>query len=181
MDDQWRISSYDPAWRSEFYAVGAVIRKALSSIALRIDHVGSTSVPGLAAKPIVDIQVSVLNRDDDASFVNQLISAGFVHRADNPDKTKRYFRETPGMRRVHVHVRESGSIGEQLTLLFRDYLRNDEESRTWYTAEKQRLLDLYYHDRAAYVEGKGPIVWDILQQAHRWAKEVNWRPGASDA
>lgn len=180
MDDQWIISSYNPAWPSEFETVGAAIRKALGSVAQRIDHVGSTSVPGLAAKPIVDIQVSVLNRDDDASFVYRLTSIGFVYRTDNPDRTKRYFRETPGKRRVHVHVRECGSIGEQLTLLFRDYLRNDEDSRTRYAAEKQRLLNLHFHDRSAYVEGKGPIVWDILQRAHRWAQKNNWRPGESD-
>lgn len=181
MDNQWRIAPYNPVWQDEFAATAANIRLALGAIALRIDHVGSTAVPGLAAKPIIDIQVSVYNRDDDVSLIKQLTSIGFTFRADNPDKTKRYFRESPGMREVHVHVRESGSIGEQLALLFRDYLRKNEESRTMYAAEKHRLMKLYDHDRPAYVEGKGPIVWSILQRAHKWAQEVNWRPCASDA
>ncbi|SYX83326.1 protein of unknown function [Paenibacillus alvei] len=71
--------------------------------------IGSTSVEGLAAKPIIDIQVSVRSWDDSEHLIRQFNSIGYVHRADNPDKTKRYFREAPGGKRTHIHVRELGS------------------------------------------------------------------------
>jgi hypothetical protein len=95
----------------------------LGEVALRIDQIGSTAVPGLGAKPIIDIQVSVADFEPLAAFRRPLEQLGYVYRADNPERTKRYFREPPGRRRIHVHVRQAGSFSEQWALLFRDYLR----------------------------------------------------------
>lgn len=180
MEDQWGIVEYDPEWRSLFLEVGRNIREALGDIADRIDHVGSTSIVGLDAKPIIDIQISISNFEDVSQYKNKLESIEFVFRKENPDKTKRYFREVPGHRRTHIHVRQTGSYSEQLTLLFRDYLREHKEDCIRYSAEKHRLMELYKQERQKYVEGKGPIVWEIIQKAHIWSQEIGWKPGKPD-
>jgi len=180
MEDQWRIATYDPEWIHLFKDIAGKLRNSLGDLAVRIDHVGSTSIPGLDAKPIIDIQISVLDFDDVRSYRDKIESVGFVLREENPDKTKRYFREIPGTRRTHIHVKQAGSFSEQMTLLFRDYLRQHPEDGWRYAQEKHRLMALYKHERPKYVEGKGPIVWDILQKAHLWSQEVGWKPGRSD-
>ncbi|MGH2816243.1 MAG: GrpB family protein, partial [Actinomycetota bacterium] len=90
------IVPYDPAWPEQFAELGRELRAELGDIALRIDHVGSTAVPGLAAKPIIDVQVSVAAFEPLAAFRQPLERLGYVFRADNPEPTKRYFREPQG-------------------------------------------------------------------------------------
>jgi GrpB-like predicted nucleotidyltransferase (UPF0157 family) len=115
------IVAYDPAWPERFVELGRTLRGGLGEVALRIDHIGSTAVPGLAAKPIIDIQVSVAAFEPLEAFRVPLERLGYVYRADSSERTKRYFREPPGRRRTHVHVRRAGSFSEQWALLFRDY------------------------------------------------------------
>jgi len=181
VEDQWRIAEYNPKWKELFLETGRRLREVLGDAAIRIDHVGSTSIPGMPAKPIIDIQISVADLEPVNVYKDQIESLGFVFRPDNLDKTKRYFREQPGQRRTHIHVRRLGSFSEQLTLLFRDYLRCHPDDCKRYADEKRRLMHLYKDDRSKYVEGKGPIVWDILQRAHAWSQETGWTPGESDA
>ncbi|WP_256992706.1 GrpB family protein [Paenibacillus sp. SSG-1] len=109
MENQWRIAPYDPAWRQLFSGLGMKLRGALGEAAVRIDHVGSTSIPGMDAKPIIDVQVSVAELQDVARYRDKIESVGFMFREDNPDLTKKYFREVPGTRRTHIHVRQAGS------------------------------------------------------------------------
>jgi GrpB-like predicted nucleotidyltransferase (UPF0157 family) len=180
MEDQWRITNYDPEWRNLFLDIGSKLRSSLGELAVRIDHVGSTSVNGLDAKPIIDIQISVLNFDDERNYKTKIEKVGFVLRKENPDKTKKYFREIPGNRRTHIHVRRASSFSEQITLLFKDYLREHPEDCLKYAEEKHRLMKLYKNERPKYVEEKGPIVWEILQKAHIWSQEVGWKPGRTD-
>ncbi|MCC2685854.1 MAG: hypothetical protein K0R75_2753 [Paenibacillaceae bacterium] len=106
---------------------------------------------------------------------------GFLHRADNPDLTKRYFRESAGNRRVHIHVRELGSWSEQYALLFRDYLRSHPEDSVQYANEKYRLMERYQDEREKYVDGKSPIIWTIMEKASQWSQETGWKPGNTDA
>lgn len=179
-EDQWRIAPYNPEWINMFTDIGLRLKDSLQELAIRIDHVGSTSVVGLEAKPIVDIQISVLNYEDVLSYKSKIESVGFVLREENPDRTKRYFREVSGSRRTHIHVRQSGSFSEQMTLLFRDYLRSHPEDCKRYADEKHRLMRIYKNERPKYVEGKGPIVWDIIRKAHIWSQEIGWAPDKTD-
>jgi GrpB-like predicted nucleotidyltransferase (UPF0157 family) len=117
------VIDYDPAWPELFAAPGRELRAALGSAAMRIDHVGSTAVPDLAAKPIIDAQISVASFEPLNAFRDPIESCGFVWRPKNEEMTRRYFRERPGRRRTHVHVRRAGSFCEQLNLLHRDHLR----------------------------------------------------------
>lgn len=175
-----RVVPWDPAWSGLFGEVAGRLRRELGERALRIDHIGSTAVPGLAAKPIVDVQVSVAALEPVDGYRAALERAGFLLRTDNTERTKRYFRERPGERRTHVHVRRAGSFSEQLALLFRDFLRADTAWAERYAREKHRLAPLLSVDRTAYVRGKEPIVWEILRAADGWAQASGWEPGPSD-
>jgi GrpB-like predicted nucleotidyltransferase (UPF0157 family) len=123
MTNEIIVVPYDSEWPNLFQTLGYALRNALGDIALRIDHIGSTSIQGLDAKPIIDVQISVASFDPIEVIAIPLQKIGFYYRFDNLDLTKRYFREALGDRRTHIHVRRIGSWSEQITLLFRDYMR----------------------------------------------------------
>ncbi len=102
-------------------------------------------------------------------------------RSENVERTKRYFREQPGARRTHIHVRRAGSFSEQFALLFRDYLRAHPRRAAEYAAVKHRLVPVLLTDRRGYVEAKGPFVWETIRLADDWAQAIGWEPGPSDA
>jgi GrpB-like predicted nucleotidyltransferase (UPF0157 family) len=181
MSDPITVVSYDPAWPEIFRQLGTQLRGALGGVALRIDHIGSTAVAGLAAKPIVDVQISVERLEPVEPFRSPLEAAGFRYRATNTEPTKRYFREPPGRRRTHIHVRRAGSFSEQVPLLFRDFLRADPVAALDYGQHKQALAARLAHDRRGYLEAKLPITWDVLRRADQWAQHTGWEPGPSDA
>jgi GrpB-like predicted nucleotidyltransferase (UPF0157 family) len=175
------VIEYDPVWPELFAALGRDLRAGLGSIALRIDHIGSTAVAGLAAKPIIDVQISVASFEPLIAFREPIESCGFVWRAGDDDLTRRYFRERPGRRRTHVHVRLAGSFSERLNLLHRDYLRADPVRAGEYAVVKRSLAHLLLTDRQAYVDSKASFVWGTIARAHDWAQLTGWEPGASDA
>ena len=181
MSDPITVVSYDPVWPELFRQIGAQLRAAMGGVALRIDHIGSTAVPGLAAKPIVDVQISVERLEPVEPFRSPLEAAGFRYRAANTEHTKRYFREPPGQRRTHIHVRRTGSFSEQFALLFRDFLRADSAAALDYGQHKQALAARFTNDRRGYLEAKLPIIWDVVRRADQWAQQTGWEPGPSDA
>lgn len=175
------IHPWTPDWAAEFALRGAALRQSLGSLALRIDHIGSTSVVGLAAKPIVDIQVSVADFEPIDALVDAMDAAGYVWRGDNPELTKRYFREAPGAPRCHVHVRLAGHWSQQWALLYRDYLRTHPAAAAAYEAEKRRLAAIHADDGRAYTDAKGDFMWATIRAADDWAQATGWRAGPSDA
>ena len=175
------VLAYDPAWKERFTLLAKGLRVSLGETALRIDHVGSTSVVGMWAKPIVDIQISVPFLDLLDEFRLPLEQLGYLYRADNPDLTKRYFREKPGTTRTHIHVRQAGSYSEQEALLFRDYLRQQPEEAEKYAMFKQDLAVQYRDFPKRYVEEKAPFIHAMLMNARVWSQEVGWFPRESDA
>jgi GrpB-like predicted nucleotidyltransferase (UPF0157 family) len=175
------IVPYDPDWPERFATLGTALRDALGETALRIDHIGSTAVPGLAAKPVIDIQISVASLEPLDAYRFPLEKLGYRFHPDNPDLTKRYFREPIGERRTHVHVRQAGSWSEQLALLFRDYLRVRPVDVERYAELKYQLAVAYGNDREGYTEAKGPLIWELVARAHVWSQETGWQPGPSTA
>jgi len=147
---------------------------------LRIDHIGSTSIAGLAAKPIIDIQISVADFEPLDLYRLPLEKLGYVFRATNPELTKRYFREQPGTRRTHIHVRRLGNWAEQFALLFRDYLRSHDQDAQTYARLKYDLAEQYQDDRQGYTESKSPPIWEIMRKADRWSQETGWKAGLTD-
>lgn len=181
-DPVW-IVPYDVTWPEQFAQLARPLRNALGPVALRIDHIGSTSVPQLAAKPVIDIQISVADFEPLDVYRLPLESLSYIFHADNPERTKRFFREAPGRRRVHIHVRRVGSFSEQFALLFRDYIRTHPDIAFQYAQLKIGLAQQYsqVEDRHAYTEAKGPFIWKVIAQADEWAQQTGWLPGPSSA
>lgn len=181
MADPIVVVPYDLEWPSHFRQLGARLRAALGGVALRIDHIGSTAITGMSAKPIVDVQVSVAALEPMEPYRTPLEALGFRWRADNEDRTKRYFREPPGSPRTHLHVRRTGSWSEQFALLFRDYLRAHPDDAAAYAELKHRLAAQHRDQREAYVEAKRPFIWQVMDRATEWSQATGWEPGPSDA
>jgi GrpB-like predicted nucleotidyltransferase (UPF0157 family) len=174
------IVPYDARWPERFAQLAKDLRSALGEVALRIDHIGSTSIPSLVAKPVIDIQISVANFEPLDAFRIPLERLGYVFHPENRELTKRYFREPPVHSRTHIHVRRAGSFGEQLALLFRDFLRLHPDVAAQYGACKTELALQYRTEREAYTGAKSPFIWQVIAQADLWAQQAGWRPGPSD-
>ena len=144
------IVPYDSHWPEQFAQIGGAMRSALGSAALRIDHIGSTSIPGLDAKPVIDVQLSVAALEPMTTYLSPLANLGYEWREFNDDLTRRYFREPPGRQRTHLHVKQAGSWSEQMALLFRDYVRHHAAAAQRYAALKHQLALIYRDDRPAY-------------------------------
>lgn len=177
--DPVHIEPYDPAWPQRFALIGAQLRTALGERARRIDHIGSTAVPGLAAKPIIDIQVSVVDFEPFAPLRAAIEALGYGWGDQNPDLTKRFFRDHDP-HTVHIHVRIAGSWSEQQALLFRDFLRAHPDVAADYAAIKRELAARYRLDREAYTEAKSDFIWGVYRHANAWSQEIGWFPGPSD-
>ncbi len=174
------VVEYDASWPLVFRGRAERLRQHLRDVGLRIDHIGSTSIPDLAAKPIIDIQISVASLEPTAPFREPLEALGYVFRSDNAERTKWYFREAPGTRREHVHVRKAGSWGEQFALLFRDYMRMHPDEAQAYALLKHELAERYRDDRHGYTDAKQPFMWSVMQRATDWSQTVGWEPGPTD-
>jgi GrpB-like predicted nucleotidyltransferase (UPF0157 family) len=128
------------------------------------------------------VQVSVASFEPLDAFRLPIERAGFGYRPDNPERTKRYFRERPGGRRTHIHVRRAGSFSEPLALLFRGFLRAHPDHARAYAELKHRLAKEFSSpaQRQDYVEAKGPFIWETMRLADDWAQATGWEPPPSD-
>jgi GrpB-like predicted nucleotidyltransferase (UPF0157 family) len=173
--DPIKIAPYDPRWPGRFQTMRARLAEALGGTAMRIDHVGSTSIPGLAAKPIIDIQISVPDVEDEQAYVAPIESLGLALRWAEPGH--RYFRPPPGLPRDYqVHVCTIGSEWERVHLLFRDYLRSHADVAAQYEALKHDLAARHTGERVAYNDAKAPLIDSTVALATDWARENGWRP-----
>ena len=167
--DEIAITDYDPSWPHMFEQEEAVIRCALpDGLIIRFEHFGSTAIPGLAAKPIIDILLGVNSINDArAVAVPALESLDYAFWSDNPDKEHLFFvKGLPpnGPRTHHVHVVGMASA-KWNAILFRDYLRGHFEEADRYLALKRELMERFRSDREAYTEGKSHFVQEIILKA----------------
>ena len=184
------IVPYQENWPSEFQAIAGSLRRALGELALRIDHVGSTSVPGLSAKDVIDIQITVAALDDRVRTA--MATLGYTplegwrdHRpphvvGSETEWEKMLFLPPPGQRRIHAHARVQGRANQRYALLFRDYLRAHPATAEAY-AELKRRLAQSLADPQMYPEVKDPAVDLIYLAAEEWAAATHWQAGPSDA
>ena len=163
------LAPYDPLWPREFERVRAEVAEALPDWILSIDHVGSTSVPGLDAKPIIDISVAVPDMEKSLSVVPVLQELGFTYRPDDDLPDRHYFpRTVDGLRRHHVSLAEPDSWNRRNSLVFRDALRRDPELARGYGELKRRLAAAVGRDRLAYLNGKTDLFLGVLRaEGHR--------------
>ena len=158
------VVDYDPAWPERFRQEAARIRAALGEVARTVEHIGSTSVPDLAAKPIIDILLVVENSGDEASYVLALEEAGYMLRV-----REREFHEHRMLRTaakdVHIHVFSPDSPEIKRYLLLRDRLRASEEERELYARTKRSLSHRSWPSMQHYAEAKTEVIEDIIARA----------------
>ena len=173
-NDPVEVVDYDPRWPKLFERMRKRLAKELGAAAVRIDHVGSTAVPGLAAKPVIDIQVSVPDVEDEGAYVAAIERCGQALRYR--EKGHRYFRPPPGRKRTYqVHVCSAGSQWERDHLLFRDFLRAHADEARRYEAMKYDVAGHHRGDRIGYNDAKGPLIQELTAAAEVWAARVDWR------
>jgi GrpB-like predicted nucleotidyltransferase (UPF0157 family) len=168
-DPAIRIVRYDPAWPAMFEREAAAIRSALGSVAVRVDHVGSTAVPGLDAKPIIDIQVSVASMEPVDAYRRPLEGLGYLYVL-HPDFPDFPFLGKPAARprTHHIHICEAGGPHERRHLAVRDFLRAHPEEVAAYAAFKRVIAGRCPGDRLAYMARKDRYVVDLERRALDW-------------
>jgi GrpB-like predicted nucleotidyltransferase (UPF0157 family) len=155
------IAEYDATWPAKFQEHRRRIATALGERARGIEHIGSTAVPGLAAKPIVDVLITVDDPDDEEAYLPDLLAAGYVLRVREPGH--RMVR--PPTHDANVHVWAAGSEDARRYLAFRDRLRRSTEDRDRYEAVKRSLADRDWPSRQHYARAKSDVVAEILRRA----------------
>jgi GrpB-like predicted nucleotidyltransferase (UPF0157 family) len=162
------VQDYDPQWPARFLTVRERIRAALNGRALDIQHIGSTAVPGLAAKPIIDVLLTVPDVEDEAAYGPALAKAGFSIRVREPGH--RMFR-TP-QRDVHVHVFEPDAPAVPDYINLRDWLRQSGADRALYAATKRDLAGQNWTDMNDYAAAKSEVIHQILARARSWCSSA---------
>ena len=167
------LSGPDPQWPAQFEAARRDLLAALGPVAMRIEHIGSTAVPDLVAKPTIDILLVVADTTDVLDRLDSLASIGFEHRPTAwPDPARHVFlRRVVGDRRTHhLHVVPAGSYEIADYLWLRDYLRTHPDEVEAYAAHKRHLAKEARGDRASYVAAKPAYVEELLVRARRWSR-----------
>ena len=160
------IKEYDPQWSEHYLKHEGVIKEALGKNILSIAHVGSTSVPGLAAKAIIDIDVVVENSADETLYLPALEKVGYVLRVREPDWHEHRMFRTPELD-VHIHVFSPGVAELKRHAIFRDYLSENAEDRQVYEEVKREMAKKDWHDMSAYAHVKSEVIEGILRKAFR--------------
>jgi GrpB-like predicted nucleotidyltransferase (UPF0157 family) len=183
------VHAYDPAWESTGRALAQDLEHALGPLALRVDHIGSTAIPGMAAKRVFDLQVGVADLDRAAqAFEAPLAERGFEQRpffqdhvpAGHDDPPERWakrlwVRRDPSRDAINLHVRVRGASNERLALLFRDWFRAHPAAVPAY-AQFKAVLSAALPDLDTYVSIKDPIVDVVIVAAEEWAAATGWTP-----
>ncbi|MGB1243347.1 MAG: GrpB family protein [Chitinophagales bacterium] len=169
------IEDYNPNWKLQFEALKACIERPLKDLFISIEHVGSTSVEGLAAKPIIDIDIIIEKEDETLpQVIAELAKMGYEYRGDLGVKNRHAFKRQSGSvpfcnlnqtwQNHHLYVCKKGIASLQNHLLLRDYLRSHPEAVIEYGNLKKQLAAKYPYDIDSYIEGKTPLIVGILQK-----------------
>jgi GrpB-like predicted nucleotidyltransferase (UPF0157 family) len=160
------VVPYNPEWKTEFVKIKAMIESYIEDLILRIEHVGSTSVEGLSAKPIIDLDVVIDSYSVLPIIVERLEEGGFKYEGNMGVEGREAFRRTfdDGLMKFHLYVCPKDGKGYLEHVAFRDYLRSNETARREYGALKLTLAKTYCHDIDKYIDNKTEFVRDILNK-----------------
>jgi GrpB-like predicted nucleotidyltransferase (UPF0157 family) len=159
-----RLADYDPQWPALYEREAARIRGALAGAALRLEHAGSTSVPGLAAKPQIDMVLVVADSANEDAYVPRLESAGYVLRIREPDWYEHRLFKGPDTN-VNLHTFSEGCEEVERMLAFRDWLRTNDDDRELYESAKRELAAREWRHVQNYADAKSAVVLDIMARA----------------
>ncbi len=156
------VVDYDPTWPDIFEQLRARVWPVVSDIALTIEHVGSTAVPGLAAKPIIDMTVVVPSAREVPLAIARLATLGYEHRGDLGIEGREAFTRPEDLPAHNLYLSAPGSLGLQNQLAVRDYLRTHPATAQAYGELKKRLAQQFPHDIISYIDGKTDLLLSIL-------------------
>jgi GrpB-like predicted nucleotidyltransferase (UPF0157 family) len=156
-----RLVAYDPEWPAQYDRIRDRLQGALGPRARTIEHIGSTAVPGLLAKPIIDVLVTVDDVEDETAYASAITQLGYDLRVREPGH--RMFR--PASLDAHIHVWNEGSREQRDYLLLRDWLRDSADDRAAYARLKLGLADEDWPDVNYYAEAKGGLIGELLERA----------------
>jgi GrpB-like predicted nucleotidyltransferase (UPF0157 family) len=160
------IVAYDPSWRRGFEDESAILRRALTEwLAGPIEHIGSTAIPGLAAKPVIDIMAGVLTLEASRPAIAAVTALGYSYAPYRPVVEHWFCKPSRAFRTHHLHLIPIGTAGWVRPVAFRDYLRAHPEVAAEYEALKYRLAAEHRLDREAYTEAKRPFIDRITAMA----------------
>jgi GrpB-like predicted nucleotidyltransferase (UPF0157 family) len=171
MEDEVQLEDYDVRWPEKFAVEAVRIRDVFGEAnVIAVEHFGSTAIPGLVAKPIIDLLVIVHSLAEAKNAVEPMHSLGYAYWYDNPRQDRLFFvKGLPpnGPRTHHVHVTEPRGEMAETRLPFRDYLRTHDDARDAYASLKRELASRHQSDREAYTEAKADFVNGIVAKAHQ--------------
>ncbi len=163
------VVPYDPHWPAMYRAEAAQLTTIFGPELISIHHIGSTSIPGLSAKPIIDMMPLVRNIEMVARFDSAMIQLGYQPMGENGIPGRRYFVKGGDLHRTHhVHIYEAGNPEVARHLDFRDYLIAHPEEAQEYASIKQQLARQFSHDIDSYMAGKDAFIKETIQKAHQW-------------
>lgn len=160
------LAEYDPAWPAWYETLAGRVRQALGAGVRALHHAGSTSVPGLAAKPLIDMLLEVADSAHEAAYVPRLEAAGFVLRIREPDWFEHRLLKSAAPA-ANLHVYTAGEEEVRRMLAFRDHLRRDAADRTLYEATKRSLAARTWERTQDYADAKSEVVAQIMSRAWR--------------
>jgi GrpB-like predicted nucleotidyltransferase (UPF0157 family) len=158
------LKAYDPEWPRTFERIRARVWPAVQHAAMSLEHVGSTSVPGLRAKPVIDACIVVASRRDIPHVVKALATIGFVHRGDLGVPYREAFKPPPALPKHHLYASHRGSLSLKNHLGLRDYLRAHPNAAREYGDLKEALARRFPEDIDSYIAGKTEFILGILRQ-----------------
>jgi GrpB-like predicted nucleotidyltransferase (UPF0157 family) len=159
------LRDYDPGWPAVYQYEATRLRAALHErVVVRLEHVGSTSVPGLVAKPIIDIVLEVVDSADEGAYVEDLATVGYVLRIQEPDWFEHRLLRGPG-ERVNLHVFSGGCSETERMVRFRDHLRASDSDRDLYARTKLELAARSWKEVQEYADAKTPVIQEIMARA----------------
>jgi GrpB-like predicted nucleotidyltransferase (UPF0157 family) len=171
-DQTVALHPYDPAWPVTFDNEASLLIEALAPwITGGVHHVGSTAIPGLAAKPVIDIMVGVCDLDSTRPCIDLLAALDYCYAPYRVDVMHWFCKPSPQRRTHHLHLVPTGSQRFTDVLAFRDYLRTHQDMARQYEQLKHQLAARHSHDRNAYTDAKTAMVAAITERARRWSAE----------
>jgi GrpB-like predicted nucleotidyltransferase (UPF0157 family) len=166
MEEPVHIVAYDPTWPRRFVEERSILLQALSPwLAGTIEHVGSTAVPGLAAKPVIDIMAGVDSLEASRPAIARLSEHGYCYAPYRPDEMHWFCKPSPANRTHHLHLVPFQSLRWIEVLAFRNYLRTHADVAMEYERPKRGLAEQHQFDREAYTDAKGPFIQRIVDTA----------------
>jgi len=164
------ISDYDPKWISQFNDIKKFLQSVFGEKAIQIEHVGSTSIPGMAAKPLIDILVLVNRIEEFEKEKEEMIKAGYEWGENYiaPDTLLFFKTGTDGEKMENIHVCKKGSLKERQFLVMRDFLRTFPNKAKEYSDLKKKLFEQYPNDYPAYRSAKAPFLERVRDDAYAW-------------